>query len=231
MDIEFIRYCRSKSSAFGNAARKRDPEKAWKETIAFLDGYTNYGLSIQPTIELWNTSQPSMERLLSQVKAEYGETDFESGTPYRWLLPKKFDPKLLQLVFMNKDHPTQGVGPIRIHLPFWFEWKSIPIPVLEKYSDVFEYFNRGKHGSFSIIIDSRLFIQSEFVIPYGLGTIEASEFINDLRSKLPFKLSDSSLVCFRSKLLKNGKVTYKSYGTYKKFNVTNAPKATLGGSL
>jgi hypothetical protein len=215
MYLEFIRYCRDKGSSFGHSARKKDIELAWELTKGFLDEYTEYDLAIQPQIELWRSSPEVMDDLLERITNKYGVADIESGTPYRWILPKKMDQELLELAFLNKKYQKHRVGPIRVSLPFHFTWKDISNSVHTKYTDVYEYFNKGKHGWFSVTVDSRLFIQPNFIIPFSFGTKEASEFIDTLRSNLPFKLSESSLVCFREKTLKSGKVTYKTYGTYK----------------
>jgi hypothetical protein len=221
MKLEFVRYCRAKSSAFGNAASRRNIRLAWRDTKSFLDTYTEYYLPIQPYIELWCADNGIPKEILERITERYGETDTEGGTPYRWYLPKELDEDTVSLAFENENYEKPRRGPVILHLPFSFKWKNIASNILDLYKDVFEYFYKGAHGQFSLILSDRLFIQSEYVIPYAIDSLNFSEFVASLRSSLPYKLSDNSMVAFESHQLKNGRIKYKAVGTLKSANITS----------
>ena len=213
MSLQFVRYCRPKSSAFGNSTSKRNVRDAWVATKKFLDEYTDYFHSIQPHIELWDSS--NLDELLEVVSTKYGETDISTGTPYRWYVSKKFDEGVVSLAFENEKYEKNKMGPVVVHLPLYFKWKDLDPENAELYKDVFNYFYNGSHGEFNIIVSDKVFIQSEFIIPYPVKSRECNVFIEMLRNHLPYKLSDNSLVAFYSRILKNGKTQYKAMGTLK----------------
>ncbi|WP_299787232.1 hypothetical protein [uncultured Shewanella sp.] len=184
MDIEFVRYCRPKSSAFGNSVKKRDLEKGWEMTQNFLDKHTEYCLSNSAIVDpYWNTTRDGLG------------------------LPELVKRKIAK--FDNPNNIRLGV-----YLPLNFRWKMVPDKVLNDYSQVFEYFLKGENGFFGVYLKAPVFIQPEFIIPYPPSSSECKEMINELKLDLPFKVSDNSLICFKSRKLKNGKITYKAMGQY-----------------
>lgn len=215
MGIQFVRYCRSKSDDFGNAAKKRNVREAWISTKYFLDTYTDYNLSSSASIELYGSKNGVSPELLERITSKYGNTELGRGTPYRWRLTNEFDEEMLNLAFENEKYEGYVSGPVVVLLPFEFRWKNIDSDVIDSYKEVFECFYRGSHGQFHLIVSEKIFIQSEFIIPYPIHSSEFDRMLSKLRSDLPFKLSDISLVAFDSLILKNGKTKYKAVGTLK----------------
>lgn len=215
MGVQFVRYCRSKSDDFGNVAKKRNVRDAWVSTKHFLNTYTDYNLSSSASIELCGSKNGVSPELLELITSKYGNKELGRGTPYRWRLTNEFDEEILNLAFENEKYEGYVRGPVVVLLPFEFRWKNIDSDIIDSYREVFEHFYRGSHGQFHLIISDKIFIQSEFIIPYPIHTAEFNSMLSKLRNDLPFKLSDESLVAFDSVILKNGNTKYKAVGTLK----------------
>ena len=211
---EFFRYCREKGSGFGHGARKRDPIKAWQETMLFLEKYTNYKLTLPLEIALRVSNGEFDRNLYENIVSLLGVPEQSDEYWMRWRSSRDYDNALNCFIMENFKYSAGYEYDMSIRLHFSFHWKTLDQNLIEKNSDVFQHFFRDRgHGDFGVSIDNRLFIQPEFVVPID-NWDNFHRFVKNLTEDLPFIFSNKSFIAFYRKILKSGKKSFKSIGYY-----------------
>jgi len=211
---EFYRYCRSKGAAFGHSARSRNAVKAWGQTKAFLDKFTDYELTLPTDIELKSIDGIFNEEVFNRLEKQFGEPFFSSSYSYKWRVESAFNDDLISIALDNSKYEGVTGSLVSMSLYFNFYWKTFSKSLIDDNSDAFgHFFRKGHHGKFSVSISDRVFIQPEFVVPIESNE-KLSAFVDQIVEDLPFKFQNKSFISFYSMMLKNGKTKYKAIGYY-----------------
>ena len=212
---EFFRYSRSKGTGYGHGAKKRDPVKAWIETKNFLDSYTTYKVALPVEVTLKVENGEFDRGLYENIITVFGSPVETNDHWLRWRYDKGFNETINSFILNNCRYSPGYDYDMSIKLHFNFYWKQLTKELTIKYKEVFDcYFKLGGHGSFSIFIDNRLFIQPEFIVPVDSWE-QFHSFTNDLIKNLPFNFSSKSFKSFYTKKFKNGNIKYVSLSEYR----------------
>ena len=210
---EFFRYSRPKCSAFGHAARTKNPILAWQETKGFLDEFTEYKLTLPTKVELKSCCDSISTELINKITEVFGAPNKDEKNNYTWECDLQFNDQLNKFI-TNILEADKSCNNLEIQLHFQFRWKEYDSNFHNKYAHIFNhYIGNGFHGDFTVYLGRRIFIQPEFILIIT-DDHRFPDFSKLLINRLPFKFSEKSFISFYTKTLKNGNKFYKSISSY-----------------
>jgi hypothetical protein len=203
-ETEWVVYRGPKSASFGQAARVRDPRKAWPLTEQFLRNFTvpealpdqSMWAKILPTKLTCLRPIPSIDAAVAERRIESairlfgapsGRSDGPTLPDFQWVLSEAQVPAAIEFVLDDDHSPKQSIGPTSLDMHYRFTWRDLSAPASA--AD-----RRSPTSTLGVYLGGRaIFLQPGFTFPAAWNSGEFRAFLTTIEPQVPFRFKET---CF-----------------------------------
>ena len=184
------------NSGGAHSVSRKTPIENYRKTLEFLNRFSDKTEPVDIDLILYQSEKKeySTLKIITKLSLKYGIPKFENDgllNSWIWKLTKKDIAKGFETLELNNDLPKNLQGPLVLSFTWNFSFKDPKTnKILPNQEKLPELDFRIKNSRIYLRTSNKSSISVWFALPFEqLGKYE-NEYIKDLKSSLPFKLSD-----------------------------------------